>query len=101
MIEEFGHFQGRQSSDFFTNDPIEFQSDNLYIGVDATNSDNNPAHWNADKTYRLAGWREYCFTWPHLPTWRCQRGMMDRWGALVRDEENGFGKNARGYDKPK
>lgn len=96
LVETYGEFQRFVSGDHIAGrDPVELQSDNLYILVDATNSDDNPDHWSG-KTYLVGGRRTYCVSYAHLSHWRCQDGTMDDSGRLV-----GFGQNARGYDLQK
>lgn len=81
------HIEGR--------DPVEIQTTNHYILVEATNSDDNPDHWQG-QTYLLSGKRTYCVSYKHLKFWRCQDGTMGSEGQL-----QGFGTNSRGYDLAK
>lgn len=94
LIEKYGEFEGFQTGPWQGRDPVERQSDNPYIFVIATNSDEE--NWTPDGRYKLAG--EYVFgvSWPHLKTWRCQKGRMTDRGQLV-----GFGTNSQGFDLPK
>lgn len=94
LIAKYGEFQRFQTSNAFAGrHSVEKQSDNEYILVDATNSDD--VNWSGGR-YTLAGSRTFCVSWPHLNFWRCQDGTMTDRGQLV-----GFGENNRGYDKPK
>lgn len=94
LVEKYGPFEGFQTSNAWAGrDPVEFQSDNAYIMVDATNSDDE--HWSGGR-FTLAGTRTYCVSYAHLSFWRCQNGHMTDAGQLV-----GFGKNEQGYDLPK
>lgn len=93
-MERYGEFQRFVSGDHIHGrDPVELQSDNPYIMVEATNSDEQ--NWQGD-TYMLAGKRTYCVSYAHLNHWRCQDGNMSAEGRL-----EGFGTNARGYDLAK
>lgn len=104
LISMYGEFQRfQEGAGFSGRHPLEKQSDNEYILVDATNSDDNPAHWDTrgtpdmnDDLYLLAGWRRYCVSWPHLGWYRCQEGEMGNRGQLL-----GFGQNNRGFDLTK
>jgi hypothetical protein len=79
---------------------VELQSDNLYIMVEATNSDT--VHWtqgcpdNCSGSFTQAGQRTYCVSYAHLGHWRCQSGAMNNDGRLV-----GYGTNSQGFDLAK
>lgn len=101
LIERYGEFQRFQTGDGISGrDPVELQTTNLYLMVEATNSDTK--NWsegcpdNCRGTYLLPGKRTYCVSYKHLDHYRCQDGEMTPQGKLV-----GFGENRRGYDLPK
>jgi hypothetical protein len=94
LVARYGEFERFQSgAGIAGRDPVELQSDNPYILVEATNSDEE--HWDHGH-YTLTGKRTYCVSYRHLAHWRCQDGVMNDEGRLV-----GFGQNDRGYDLPK
>ena len=95
LIEKYGEFERFVTGDGISGrDPVEVQSDNPWIMVDATNSDET--HWEGGR-YTLAGRRTYCVSLKHLKEWRCQDGVMGEDGQL-----RGFGGNPdHGYDIPK
>jgi hypothetical protein len=98
LIERYGEFQGLIIEPGNTRTGFEHQSDNNYLMVHATNSDDNPEHWSG-KRYLAGGWAEYCVSWPHLDHYRCQRCFTDDRGVVLRGDT--CGTNSVGYDVPK
>lgn len=101
LVQVYGEFERFVSGDGIRGrDPVELQSTNPYIMVEATNSDT--VNWaagcpdNCRGDYLLPGKRTYCISYHHLAYWRCQDGFMSPEGRL-----EGFGTNSRGYDLPK
>jgi len=95
LIQRYGEFQRFQTSPVWGGgrEPVELQSDNPYILVEATNSD--AEHWDHGH-FTQAGERTYCVSYAHLAHWRCQTGSMGDDGRLT-----GFGPNNQGFDKEK
>jgi hypothetical protein len=102
LIDTYGEFQRFETSPVWGGgrESVELQSDNLYIMVEATNSDT--VHWtqgcpdNCSGSFTQAGQRTYCVSYAHLGHWRCQSGAMNNDGRLV-----GYGTNSQGFDLAK